>query len=220
MDSTTAEPCEGVRVRVLSGNTYGGSMTCIVALTDGKKVYMGADSAGSGAGGITVRADPKIYRVGPFLIGFTTSFRMGQLLGHSLTVAPHPEGTDVFAFMCTTFIDAVRACFTRGGFARKDGERESAGTFLVGYMGRIFQIGGDYQVAERAVNFNACGSGEQAALGSLHTTVGMPMRPEVRLERALAAAAKFSTGVRGPFRIEVLNDQSTRRLNEEEVSDV
>ncbi|MGF6483552.1 hypothetical protein [Paraburkholderia sp. JPY419] len=195
-------------------------MTCIVALTDGKKVYMGADSAGSGRGAITVRADPKIYRVGPFLIGFTTSFRMGQLLGHSLTVAPRPEGTDVFAFMCTTFIEAVRACFTRGGFARKDGERESAGTFLVGYMGRIFRICDDYQVAECAVNFDACGSGEQAALGSLHTTVGVPMRPDVRLERALAAAAEFSTGVRGPFRIEVLDGQIAQRSNEEEVSDV
>ncbi|MGF6546926.1 hypothetical protein [Paraburkholderia youngii] len=167
-----------------------------------------------------MRADPKIYRVGPFLIGFTTILLDGAASGPCLTVAPHPEGTDVFAFMCTTFIDAVRACFTRGGFARKDGERESAGTFLVGYMGRIFQIGVDYQVAERAVNFDACGSGEQVALGSLHTTVGVPMRPDVRIERALVAEAEFSTGVRGPFRIEVLDGQTAQRSVEEEVSDV
>ncbi len=96
--------------RVVSGNTYGGSMTCIVALTDGKKVCMGADSAGAGGSYVTVRADPKIYRVGPFLIGFTSSFRMGQPLGHNLTVASRPEGTDVFVFMCT-FVEAVRACF-------------------------------------------------------------------------------------------------------------
>ncbi|CAD6563245.1 hypothetical protein ACFQ3P_42650 [Paraburkholderia sabiae] len=185
-------------------------MTCIVALTDGKKVYMGADSAAAGGSYMTVRADPKIYRVGPFLIGFTSSFRMGQLLGHSLTVAPRPEGTDVFVFMCTTFVEAVRECFTRGGYARKDGERESAGTFLVGHEGRIFRIDGDYQVGENAVNFNACGSGEQAALGSLHTTAGMPMRPEIKLERALAAAAEFSVGVRGPFRIEVLDGQTVQ----------
>ncbi|ACC76582.1 hypothetical protein VOI32_40885 [Paraburkholderia caribensis] len=196
-------------------------MTCIVALTDGKKVYMGADSAGgSNDWSITVRADPKIYRVGPFLIGFTSSFRMGQLLGHSLTVASRPEGTDAFAFMCTTFIEAVRACFTRGGYTRKDGERESAGTFLVGYEGRIFRIGGDYQVGENAVNFNACGCGAQLALGSLHSTVGMPMLPEIKLERALAAAAEFSAGVRGPFRIEVLDGQTDQWSNEEKVCDL
>ncbi|TDG02108.1 hypothetical protein E1N52_41530 [Paraburkholderia guartelaensis] len=195
-------------------------MTCIVALTDGRKVCMGADSAGANGWSMSTRADPKIYRVGPFLIGFTSSFRMGQLLGHNLTVAPRPEGTDVLVFMCTTFVEAVRACFTRGGFARKDSERESAGTFLVGYEGRIFRIGDDYQVGENAVNFDACGSGEQVALGSLHTTAGMPMRPEIRLERALAAAAEFSMGVRGPFRIEVLDGQTAQRWNDEAVSDV
>ncbi|MFT0175080.1 hypothetical protein ACLKMY_40585, partial [Paraburkholderia mimosarum] len=184
-----------------------------------KKVYMGADSAAGGSY-ITVRADPKIYRVGPFLIGFTTSFRMGQLLGHNLTVAPRPEGADVFAFMCTTFVEAVRECFARGGYARKEHERESAGTFLVGYEGRVFRIDGDYQVGENAVNFNACGSGEQAALGALHSTAGMPMLPEIRLERALAAAAEFSLGVRGPFRIEVLEGQSGPWSNQEEVHDL
>ncbi len=34
-------------------------MTCIVALTDGKKVYMGADSAAAGGSYMTVRATPR-----------------------------------------------------------------------------------------------------------------------------------------------------------------
>ena len=55
-------------------------MTCIVGLIDGRRVWMGGDSAGVSGLDITVRADAKVFRNGDFLIGFTSSFRMGQLL--------------------------------------------------------------------------------------------------------------------------------------------
>ncbi|MCW0032036.1 Ntn hydrolase family protein [Burkholderia pseudomallei] len=48
-------------------------MTCIVAVKHETGIYMGADSAAVGGWTVWDRLDPKIYRVGPFLIGFTTS---------------------------------------------------------------------------------------------------------------------------------------------------
>ncbi|PFH29123.1 hypothetical protein [Burkholderia sp. JKS000303] len=176
-------------------------MTCIVALRHADRVYMGADSAGVAGLTLWERADPKIYRVGPYLIGFTTSFRMGQLLGHSLKVPEQPDDVDTFAFMCTTFVDAVRKCLKEGGYAIRENEREAAGTFLCAYRGRIFRVEGDYQIGEGALNFDACGCGEEIALGSLYSTAGMD--PEQRVRTALCAAQRFSAGVREPFLIQV-----------------
>ncbi|WP_213308213.1 hypothetical protein [Paraburkholderia sacchari] len=177
-------------------------MTCIVALAHGGTVYMGADSASSDGWSMIERNDPKIFRVGPFLIGFTTSFRMGQLLGYSLTVPERRADVEPFAYMCTTFIEAVRSCLKSGGYASKQNEREEAGVFLCGYEGRIFRIDSDYHVGESLLNFSACGCGQDLALGSLYSTVGLDA--EQRVTTALCAAARFSAGVREPFKIETL----------------
>lgn len=176
-------------------------MTCIVGLVDKGRVYIGGDSAGSSSNWqITVRSDPKVFRNGDFLMGFTSSFRMGQLLAHSLKPPRRNPDDDVFSFMVTGFIDAVRSCLKEGGFAEKNNEAERGGTFIVGYSGRLFQIHGDYQVSESSVNFDACGCGAEVALGAMAATEGQ--KPEARIKIALAAAEQFSAGVRGPFHVE------------------
>lgn len=60
-------------------------MTCIVGITDGRTVTVGGDSAGSDGWHVAVLSDSKVFQVGPYLMGFTTSYRMGQLLRYSLT---------------------------------------------------------------------------------------------------------------------------------------
>ena len=62
----------------------GGQMTCIVGLVHEGVVYIGGDSAGVAGLSLVVRADEKVLRNGDFLMGFTTSFRMGQLLRYKL----------------------------------------------------------------------------------------------------------------------------------------
>ncbi len=177
-------------------------MTCIVALKHEGRIYMGADSAGVGGLSLRVRSDPKIYQVGEFLIGFTSSFRMGQLLGHKLSVTKqHPE-TEDYTFMCTTFIEAVRSTLKDGGYAYKKDEQELAGTFICGYKGNLYQIESDYQVGTFAVDYTACGCGEDIALGSLFSTEGD--HPEDRIRTALSAAEMFSAGVRAPFLIKTM----------------
>src|SRR6266403_6271489 len=99
-------------------------MTCIVGLVDGKSIVMGGDSAGVGGWDLTVRKDPKVFMNGPCIMGFTSSFRMGQLLQYKLKVPARKDGQDVFEFMATYFIDAVRDCLKLGGYAEKEKERE------------------------------------------------------------------------------------------------
>lgn len=172
-------------------------MTAIVGLAQAGSVYIGGDSAGVSGMSLTVRADTKVFRKDRYLFGFTTSFRMGQLIRYSLTL-PKPGG-DLDSFMATTFIDAVRECLKTGGWAAKENEREEGGTFLVGVRGQLFAVYDDYQVAKAADGFAAVGCGDQIALGALYATADTKMGPRRRVRTALAAAERFSAGVRGPF---------------------
>lgn len=179
-------------------------MTCIVGIVQDKKVYVGGDSAAvwSGSLGIVARHDRKVFRNGDFVMGFTSSFRMGQILAFNFNPPKPRAGTDIFAYMVTDFIDAARSQLKAGGYARvKDGHAEEGGTFLVGYQGKLFQIADDFQVQESIHGFDACGCGDHIALGSLFSTKHIK-DPKKRLNEALLAAETFSAGVRSPFFIE------------------
>jgi len=54
-------------------------MTCIVGIAQEGKVWIGADSAAVSGQDIRATALRKVFRRGQFLIGYTSSFRMGQL---------------------------------------------------------------------------------------------------------------------------------------------
>lgn len=172
-------------------------MTAIAGIAHRGKVYLGGDSAGVSGWDLTIRADTKVFVTGPFVMGFTTSFRMGQLLRHAFVPPVHPDGMEVDRFMVTAFVDAVRECLKAGGWAKKDAEREDGGTFLVGYRGRLFTVYGDYQVEESAFGCAAAGCGDMQVMGALFATQGKA--PHKRLRVALAAAEALSAGVRGPF---------------------
>lgn len=186
-------------------------MTCIAGLVHDGKIWIGGDSAGVGDYALTVRADRKVFVNDGFVMGFTSSFRMGQLLRHAFT-PPRPQpDEDLDRFMVTSFVDGVRDCLKRGGYAEKHNEVETGGVFLVGHAGRLFRIDSDYQVGEAADGFDAVGCGSDIALGSLHSTAN-GFAPRERVRMALTAAERFSAGVRGPFHIEHI-ETATRRGN-------
>lgn len=176
-------------------------MTCVAAVETQAGIVMGADSASVDDHlSLTVVADDKVFERGPFLIGFTSSWRMGSLLRYgAFDPDTRTADDDVDAFMHTRFIDAVRSCLKQGGYARVDNNVETGGTFLVGFRGRLYVVHGDFQVARSAAGFNAVGCGADLALGALHATAGEP--GEQRVTAALAAAETFSAGVRSPFRV-------------------
>ena len=176
-------------------------MTCIVGFVEGNTVWMGGDSAGVGGYDLTVRADEKVFRNGPMLFGFTTSFRMGQLLRYALEVPDHDPRVDIDKYMVTTFVDAVRACLKNAGWAEAVNGQEKGGHFLVGYKGKLFKIECDYQVGKSLDGYDATGCGEQIARGALYATEGGVVAGRERAELALRAAERCSAGVRGPFHV-------------------
>lgn len=179
-------------------------MTCIVGFVEGNTIWIGGDSAGVGGLSLTVRADQKVFRNDGMLFGFTTSFRMGQLLRYALKIPDHDPRVDIEQYMATCFIDAVRDCLKTHGCARKESETEHGGTFLVGYKSRLFAIYDDYQIEDSANGYNAVGCGGEIARGALFASSGISGRE--RAELALRAAEQHSAGVRGPFHIEALTE--------------
>jgi ATP-dependent protease HslVU (ClpYQ) peptidase subunit len=172
-------------------------VTCIVGIADGKRVWIGGDSAGVAGYAVTVRADTKVFENGPMVFGFTSSFRMGQLLRHSLSIPKHYEG-DVDKWLCTDWINSVRQCLKDGGFATSKDGAERGGCFLFGYRGHLYQVDNDFQVADPVAQYAAVGCGEEYAQGNLYSSTG---DPEKRIRQALEAAANFSGGVTGPFHV-------------------
>jgi ATP-dependent protease HslVU (ClpYQ) peptidase subunit len=174
-------------------------VTCIAGWVYDGTVWIGGDSAGVAGWDLTVRADQKVFVNGPMVFGFTSSFRMGQLLRYALQVPDHDPRVDDEKYMVTTFADAIRDCLKARGWAQKESEQERGGTFLVGYKGRLYTMHGDYQVASAADGFMACGCGDMIALGAMYASGHL--RGRERVEVALRAAERFSAGVRGPFHI-------------------
>lgn len=168
-------------------------MTCIVGLEEKDAVYIGGDSAGVSGLSVSIRADEKVFTNGPFVMGFTTSFRMGQLLRFKLDPPKQTVSTDDYKYMVTDFIDAVRKCFTDNGF----GTTSAGGTFLVGYNGKLYTIHSDFQVGIPSIAYAAVGCGSDLALGAMYALPDK--KPEQRIKAALNAASTFSGGVAPPY---------------------
>src|SRR4051812_24848994 len=96
-------------------------MTAIVGLVglDGT-VYIGGDSAGTtDSGDQSTFLNPKVFfpERGPwFLVGAAGSFRASQVLHHSFTPPLPPKpGADIYGYMVTEFVEALRECFEENG---------------------------------------------------------------------------------------------------------
>jgi hypothetical protein len=132
-------------------------VTCIVGMKVADRVLIGGDSAAVSGYDLERRVRPKVFVNGPMVFGFTSSFRMSDLLEHALKVRERLPSVDVDKYMRTTFIDAVRKCLADGRYAKKDNNIESGGVFLVGYEARLSSVDSDFQVGESDDGFDAVG---------------------------------------------------------------
>jgi ATP-dependent protease HslVU (ClpYQ) peptidase subunit len=183
-------------------------MTCVVGYVDDNGiVHLGADSAGVSGHNIRVRNDEKVFKKGEMIFGFTSSFRMGNILRYQLNIPDHPERLSDMEYMNTKFIEAVRDVLKSHGYAKISNNAETGGIFLVGYKGALYFIDCDFQVGVHHERYDAVGCGEDYAIGALYafenlkndfSECGMYDAKD-KIFMALEAAEKFSAGVQGPF---------------------
>jgi len=179
-------------------------MTCIVGYVHKDEVHIGGDSAGVDGGfRIQIRKDPKVFKQGPFIMGFTSSFRMGQILMSSkFEITKQKKDQSDYDYMITEFVDAARECFKKGGYLQKyDEGDEKGGTFLVGYKGVLYYIEDDFQVGISEENYGACGCGSELAKGALFALKETEIlyQAQKKITIALDSASRFSAGVAPPY---------------------
>lgn len=180
-------------------------MTCIIGLTTQDKVYIAVDSAGVNTESfhLTNIKYPKVFSNGEFIIGYTSSFRMGQLLEFTLKPPSQKKDQSDYEYLCTDFIDSVRQCLGKGGFKTVDKELESGGEFLVGYRGGIYHIFDNFQVLAPSNYVTACGCGADLGEGAVIALLRY-LPPEKALTEALTIVEQTNAGVRKPFIVKVL----------------
>jgi ATP-dependent protease HslVU (ClpYQ) peptidase subunit len=166
-------------------------MTCIVGKVEAGKVTLGADSLGASGYDCCIRKDSKLFRVGEFVIGCTSSYRMIQLIQYKFKPTAIPDDMDLHEYMVVHFVEDLRSVLKQGGFTKIDSNVEKGGRFLVGIRDRLFCIHEDFQVAERVDGVDSCGCGDSYAIGA--------MKAGASLEKTLQIAEDCSCGVKGPF---------------------
>jgi len=179
-------------------------MTCIAGICQDRKVWIGADTAS--AAGWRVRSTwlSKVFQVGEYLIGYTSSFRMGQILQYHLEVKPQADADgqhDDLRHLVADFVPSARDCLEQHWYSEIKTKQEPGGTFLLGYRGRLYRVDSDFQIVPSRDNFDACGCGEDYALATLKTMHDLlpNIRPPEQIYMALKTAEHFSGGVKGPF---------------------
>lgn len=181
-------------------------MTCIIAIADkdSGKVYMAGDSAATnGWFDSSIVSHPKVFLKSPdMLIGYTGSFRVGQIMQYGFSLPSICEGIDHMQYMSIHFVNAMRQALNAAGCLETDNGCEVAegnSCILVGWRGRIYEIMSGFGIIWSSLNYASVGSGHAYACGALYASDGLAAVD--RLQMALNAASQFNAGVRGPFTI-------------------
>lgn len=176
-------------------------MTCIVGISDGERIVMGADSAGSSSDTQEIYdiASSKIWAIGEYLVGIAGSYRAGQLARwHMSWPEPPGPGADLEGFVVREVVASLRRTLDEAGFVAAT-EPTRAPQFLIGLRGRLFAIGGEFAAIRLATPFVAIGSGRHTAYGALQILAGLELGLEEKVSRALHAAQLQTANVREPF---------------------
>lgn len=172
-------------------------MTCIVGLQTESGTVIGADSLGCAENNKTVRSDVKVFRSGPFLLGFTGSFRIMQVVRYRPSWPAQREGASDHEYLCTDFVDAIRQALRESGCLKRAEEVEAGAAFLLAYKGQLYEGESDFQIGIPKNGMAATGCGFAYALGALASLTGSD--PKWRVAQALETASQFDTFVGAPF---------------------
>lgn len=180
-------------------------MTCIVGIAEKDRVIIGGDCAGVSSLDIDYRKDSKVFKLQKdIVIGFTSSFRMGQIIRYHLELDKPPK-ENIHAWMVKTFIPELRKMLTKHGYAQNNNGEERGGLFLVGVYNELFSVQEDFQVGQNMYEYDSVGCGYKYAKGVLHYTSENENSVD-RIGAALRAAAFHSAGVSPPWTIATTKD--------------
>jgi len=172
-------------------------MTCIVALKDNGRIYMGADSAITFGNVILDLNIPKIHKVGKFILGYAGHVKVGQIIKSNF-IETEEQGKESDLEYIIKKVGEIKTILNDNGIGHIENNQEwQSNDILIAYKKEMYRVGSWYSVSTFRHDYISIGSGEEYALGALYA--GASLSPRTRITQALEAAAKFSKGVCGPF---------------------
>lgn len=153
-------------------------MTCIVGMLKDGVVHMAGDHIGTDGYDVEVQSRSKVFRNGDFVVGYTSSFRMGQLLEHVWEPPKkHKECKDIMTYMVKCVVPSIIKLFEENKFMRVVSDSNASarksvngqaygGEFLIGYKNHLFKIQSDFAVLECIKPYDSIGAGEDYAKGA------------------------------------------------------
>lgn len=181
-------------------------MTCITAVVKDGHVYMAGDLMGSNGYTKKVYPDTKVFKNGDFIMGFTSSFRLGQILQYNWQQPPRMEGMTDREYIQLDVIESFRSCLNDFGFGEMKEEGHHGGNWLLGYKGCLYEMQDNFSVLKNE-DFCSVGSGgfhAEAALALL--TEDDDFDPEFVLSKAISIASRFTTSVSEEYTFVTDND--------------
>lgn len=176
-------------------------MTCICGIAAEGKVWLAGDRMASNGFIKYESTRPKVFKNGSFLIGYTTSFRMGQLLEFKWSEPPRISSKTDEEYLFTDVIDSIKKVFKDNDWSSGDQGEDAGGQFLIGFRGKLYEM---------QPNFSLMGCGVLASVGSgmyhaAATIYNLQKHTDLSTEEimgeAIETASKFVVSVGSDFDI-------------------
>jgi ATP-dependent protease HslVU (ClpYQ) peptidase subunit len=171
-------------------------MTTIVGIQKDGYVILGADTqVTDGARKHNHVKMEKISKNNGYLIAGAGDSQPCDILQH-VFIPPLPtiaDRKDLYHFMITTFIPAMRECLEENKYEPSKEDKDSGFNTLIVFDGEIFDIGDDFSVVLNNDGIYGIGAGSAYAIGALYAGA--------TVEKALEISASNDIYTSGPFQI-------------------
>ena len=188
-------------------------MTCIIAFKDTmNNVFLIGDKCGSNGNTKDICVEPKVFHKNGFMIGYTTSFYMGQLLKHVWEVPEKNDSEGVDYYLHNTIRKSLINMFKINNF----GEHENGyniGDFILIYDSRIFTVYADMQIFEHKY-LSSVGCGDVAARAAIEAYLnsGVSIQPEDMLTSTMEIVSNICCGVSKDY--DIIDNKTNKELLE------
>jgi hypothetical protein len=170
-------------------------VTLIIAVKTSDGVIIQGDKNGfSGWGEVSRRHDAKVFIKGAWGIGFTTSYRMGQILRDKLTGDIAKGGMEAAAF---ALVEEARAELEKNHYSKLENNQAEGGTWIATEGSHIICIQDDYAYNVVADDYCCVGCGARYASAIMEYTKKEDAL--TRLDAAYKITIRLNTFVGGGY---------------------
>lgn len=168
-------------------------MTCIAVVRQDNKIFMAGDRGASDDDTILTLSSPKVWKLGPYLIGYAGTLDGERIRYNFNPYVPDIKDTD--KFMQTKFIKQLRQFYNDWWV---DTSKDADLGLIICVRGQIYEHNAvDMSLTKYTGDFLAMGSGAQYAYGHLDATQKITDARK-RVVGAVNSAIKFSPTCAGP----------------------